>query len=744
MNKLKNLQPYFYIVIICISLSSKAQLQYNMDHQKGINNYVDPVGNDLSFLYLQSINNTNDQNSMKLPPSVKKIPEKLEIHGHIRIDNYYWLRERENPEVIKYLNEENEYTQYKLRGTETLQNKIFEEIIGRIKQEDMSVPYMKKGYYYYTRYEEKKEYPVYCRKKGSLESQEEILLNVNEMAEGKDYYDVRGLSMSPDMHYMTFGVDTMGRRLYKIFVKNLLTGEITDAKIENTTGSSTWANDSKTIFYSIKDLQTLRPYKIFRKQIIDQYTSEELVFEEKDETFVTYVYKTKSEKYIIIGSSATLSNEYQFLNADIPQGQFKLFHKRENNLEYSISHINDKFYIRTNLEAENFRIMETPESSTQKESWKEVIPHRSDVLIEDINIFKDFLVISERVNTQQKLRIIDFNRNKDFHIPIDEDAYSIYVSINPEMNSDVLRYAYQSMTTPSSVFDFNMVTGEKTLLKQQEILGGFNADNYVTKRIFVKARDGEEIPLTYVYNKKVDPQKVNPFLLYGYGSYGNTIDPYFSISRISLLDRGFIFAIAHIRGSEIKGRRWYEDGKMLHKKNTFTDFVDCAKCLIENKYTSEDKLYAMGGSAGGLLMGAVLNMSPDLFHGVVAAVPFVDVVTTMLDETIPLTTGEYDEWGNPNIKKYYDYILSYSPYDNVEAKDYPAILVTTGLHDSQVQYWEPAKWVAKLREMKTDDNILLMYTDMESGHSGTTGRFKAYKDTALEYAFILMLEGINE
>ena len=625
-----------------------------------------------------------------------------------------------------------------------MQEKLFNEITNKIKQEDISVPYLKKGYYYYSRYEEKKEYPVFCRKKDSLENPEEILLDVNELAENYNYYDVKGLSISQNGKHLAYGVDTIGRRNYNIFIKNLENGTISETGINETTGNITWANDNCTVFYSRKDKQTLRSYRIFRKKINDASTQEILVYEEIDDTYNVQVYKTKSEKYIIIGSHSTLSDEYQLLNANNPEADPEIFHKREKNLEYSISHIKDKFYIKTNYMAENFRVMETKDSKTSKEFWKEVIPHRKDVLIEALNIFNDYLVISERINAQQKLRVIGFNNSTDYHIQFDEEVYTAFVSINPEFNTSLLRIGYFSPTTPTSIYDYNMETKSFTLLKQQEVVGDFKPSDYISKRIFVKSDDGEDIPMSMVYHKNTKPKNQNPLLLYGYGSYGHIIDPYFSIPRLSLLDRGFIFVIAHIRGSEIKGRYWYKNGKLLKKKNTFYDFIACAKYLISNNYTTENKLYAMGGSAGGLLMGAVVNMAPHLFNGIIAAVPFVDVINTMLDDTIPLTTGEYDEWGNPNIKEYYEYILSYSPYDNVEKKDYPAMMITTGLHDSQVQYWEPAKWVAKLREYKTDNNILILYTDMEAGHGGTTGRFKIYKDTAMEYAFLLMLEGINE
>lgn len=679
------------------------------------------------------------------PPVAKKIPKELSIHDHTRIDNYYWLNQREDSAVIDYLNQENSYREAIMKETEELQGNLYEEIVGRIKQTDMSVPYQLNGYHYYTRYEEGKEYPVYCRKKGSLDAEEEIMLNVNEMAEGYAYYQVGGMSVSPDNKLLAFGVDTLSRRMYTLYVKNLETGEIYEQNIANTTSGVAWANDNKTFFYTVKDEQTLRAHKVFKHRLGSDSSGDELIFHESDETFACSAWKTKSRDYIMIGSFATLSNEYRFLDASDPDGEFSMVQPRERELEYSVSHYGDKFYIVTNLDAKNFRLMETPVSAASKENWKEVIPHREDVYLNSIEIFNNYLVVSERKDGLTHLRVMPWDGSGEHYLDFGEEAYLAYISTNPEFDSEVLRYGYTSLTTPSSTYDYNMKTREKELLKQQEVLGGkFDPENYETKRLYATADDGTKIPVSMVYRKGMEKNGKNPFLLYGYGSYGYTIDPSFSSVRLSLLDRGFIFAIAHIRGGQIYGRQWYEDGKLLKKMNTFTDFVDVAEFVIEENYTSPEHLYAMGGSAGGLLMGAVINLAPELFKGVIASVPFVDVVTTMLDESIPLTTGEFDEWGNPGEKEYYEYMLSYSPYDNVEAKDYPNLLVTTGLHDSQVQYWEPAKWVAKLREMKTDDNLLLLYTNMDTGHGGASGRFERYKETAMEYAFLFMLEGIEE
>jgi oligopeptidase B len=678
------------------------------------------------------------------PPVAEKIPRELTIHGDTRVDDYYWLNERENPKVIDYLTAENEYKDAVMKHTESFQKKLYDEIVGRIKKTDMSVPSKESGYYYYSRYEEGGEYPIYCRRKGTMEAEEEILLNVNEMAKGHAYYSVAGYSVSSNNHLIAFGVDTVSRRKYTIHFKNLKTGEILPDKIPITSGRAAWANDNKTVFYILKDEETLRSYKILKHVLGTDPSSDKEIFEEKDVTFSAYVYKSKSKKYLIIGSSHTLSDEYRFLDADNPDGKFKIIQPREKDLLYSVTHYKDKFYIRTNYKAKNFRLMATPVSKTTKGNWKEVIPHRKDVLLQDFDIFEGFLVVNERKNGLPNLRIMRWDKKGEHYLDFGEETYSAYIAYNPEFDTDVLRYGYTSMTTPRSVFDYNMNTKEKTLLKQQEVVGDFDSNNYHAERLYATARDGTKVPISLVYRKGLEKNGDNPLLLYGYGSYGSTMNASFSSVRLSLLDRGFVYAIAHIRGGQEMGRYWYDEGKLLKKKNTFTDFIDCAEHLIAEKFTNPDMLFAQGGSAGGLLMGAIVNMRPDLFKGVIAAVPFVDVVTTMLDTNIPLTTGEFDEWGDPNKKEYYDYMLSYSPYDNVEAKDYPVMLVTTGLHDSQVQYFEPAKWVAKLRALKTDNNILLLDTDMESGHGGASGRFRRYKRTALQYAFFLDLVGIEK
>ncbi|WP_406600948.1 S9 family peptidase [Mangrovimonas aestuarii] len=678
-------------------------------------------------------------------PKADKKPKVLRVHDHERIDNYYWLNDRQNQEVIDYLNEENEYTKSCLKHTEELQKSLFEEMKGRIKEDDTSVPYLLNGYWYITRYEKGKDYPIYSRKKGSLDAEEEIMFDCNEMAKGHSYFKLGGISVSPDNTLASFAVDTVSRRQYTIYIKHLATGEVYPDKIVNTTGSTTWANDNKTLFYTKKDRVTLRSHKIFKHRLATDAKDDVLVFHEKDDTFNSFVYKTKSRKYIVIGSSSTLTTEYRFLNANTPDGKFTVFQEREREHEYSIAHFEDHFYILTNKDkAVNFKLLKTSEKQTSKEFWEEVLPHRQDVLLEDIEIFKNYLVVSERENGLNKIRIMSWDGNEDYYLPFESETYTAYTGNNPEFNSDVLRFSYNSLTTPSSVIDYNFKTKTKDVKKEQEVLGGkFDKNNYTSERIWATAADGVKVPISLVYRKGVKLDGTAPLFLYAYGSYGSTIDPYFSSIRLSLLDRGFIYAIAHIRGGEYLGRDWYEKGKLLEKMNTFTDYIDCSKYLINQKYTSAEHLYAYGGSAGGLLMGVVANLSPELYNGIIAAVPFVDVVTTMLDDTIPLTTGEYDEWGNPNDKEYYDYILMYSPYDNVRSGPYPNMLVTTGLHDSQVQYWEPAKWVAKLREFKTDTNKLLFHIDMDSGHGGASGRFESLKEVAMEYAFLLDLEGID-
>ena len=680
------------------------------------------------------------KNTKLIEPKAEKINTSLSTHNDERIDEYYWLKERDNPKVIDYLNAENSYRDKYMKDYQSLEKKLFEEIKSRIKEDDSSVPYFENGYFYYTRYETGKQYPIYCRKKENLDANEEILIDANKMSKGHDYFRIGGIDVSPNNKIAAYGVDTVSRRLYTIYFKNLETGEVYKDKIPYTTGSVTWTNDNSAIFYDKKDIETLREERVMKHGFGTNIKNDEEIYFEEDETFSVYSYKTKSNKYIVIASQSTLSDEYLIINANDHNKKYKIFQKREKGLEHSITHFNDKWYIRTNKDnATNFKLMVCDDKKTSKEYWKDFIPHREDVLLEDIDVFKNFFIVIERYNGLKRINIKPWNDSKNHYIDFETETYSLYSSYNPNINTNKLRYNFSSLTTPSSVIEYDMITREKKVLKENEVLGEFNKENYTSKRVWANARDGKKVPISLVYRKDKYIEGSNPLLLYAYGSYGITNNPNFSSVRLSLLDRGFIYAIAHIRGSQYLGREWYDDGKMFNKKNTFTDFIDCGKFLIKSKFADKNKLFAMGGSAGGLLMGAVSNMAPELFKGIVAAVPFVDVITTMLDEDIPLTTSEYDEWGNPNNKDSYDYMLSYSPYDQVEKKDYPAIFITAGYHDSQVQYFEPAKWIARLRDRRTNKEPLLMYCNMEAGHGGASGRFEAYKETAMEYSFLLAL-----
>lgn len=688
----------------------------------------------------------------------KKIPHELVEHGDKRIDNYYWmrltddqknaspeLRDSATADVLDYLNAENDYTQKMLAHTEALQKKLFEEMKGRVKETDQSVPVKRNGYWYYTRFEAGKDYAFYCRKKDNLETgAEEVLIDGPAMAAGHDYWALGGMGVSEDNQLMVYSEDKVSRRIYNASFRNLATGQVLNDKIEGIAGCPVWANDNKTLFYVKKDPTTLREYQVWRHTLGETQDKDVKVFEETDEEFSCDVYKTKSKSYMVISSNQTLTSECRVISANAPSGEFKLIQPRERNHEYGIDHYNGQFYITTNWEAKNFRLMSCPESATDKSNWKEVIAHRPDVLLEGIEIYKDFLVVDERKNGLTQLRVMRWDNQQEYYLEFPDPAYSAGVGANPEFDTNILRYGYSSLTTPASTFDFNMSTRERVLMKQQEVVGGHSPENYTSERLYATTADGVQVPISLVYRKGTKLDGSAPALLYAYGSYGASMDAGFSSARLSLLDRGFIYAIAHIRGGQEMGRSWYEDGKLLKKKNTFTDFIHCAEHLINGHYTSKEKLFAMGGSAGGLLMGAVTNMRPDLWRGVVSAVPFVDVITTMLDETIPLTTFEFDEWGNPKNKEYYDYMKSYSPYDNIERKDYPNILVTSGYWDSQVQYWEPAKYVAKLRDHKTDNNKLLFWCNMDAGHGGKSGRFEALKEVALEYAFMLDLSGISQ
>ena len=604
------------------------------------------------------------------------------------------------------------------------------------------MPYFFNEYLYITRYEKGSEYPFFTRKYQSQENEEELLLDVNILADRHDFYDVGGISISLNNEIMAYSEDITGRRIYTIHIQNLKTKEKLEEKLENTTGRIVWANDNEHFFY-IRKNEHLRAYKIYRHRLGTSQEEDILVFHEEDEAFDVSVFKTKSLEYIFIASSSTVSDEHRFIPAADVFAEWQIVQPREEGLEYAVEHYENDFYILTNEGGDyNFKLVKTSVDTPYKENWVEVIPHREEVLLEGFEIFKNYLVLEEREKGLLQLNIFDYKNNTSWYLPFNDPTYTAYIGLNLEFDTEILRYGYTSLTIPSSTYEYNMREKTARLLKQQEVLGGkFLSENYISERVWADSRDGEtKIPVSLVYHKDTPKSEKTPLLLYGYGSYGHTVDASFSSVRLSLLDRGFIYAIAHIRGGEYLGRGWYENGKMLKKKNTFYDFIDAAKFLIKENYTSSNHLYAMGGSAGGLLMGVVINDEPELFNGIVAQVPFVDVVTTMLDESIPLTTGEYDEWGNPNDKEYYEYMKSYSPYDNVAENSYPNMLVTTGLHDSQVQYWEPAKWVAKLRDLKKDNNVLIFKTDMTSGHGGASGRFESLKEEALEYAFLLMID----
>ena len=684
-----------------------------------------------------------------IPPVAKKSPYEMKKHGSMRVDDYYWMRLTDDQktaepydshaqEVVDYINLENDYTKISLQHTNKLQEVLFEEIVGRIKKDDSTVPYIENGYYYYSRYEKEKEYAIYCRKKGSLNAKEEIILDANQLAEGYDYFSVGNRSISPNNTWLAYSIDTLSRRFYTVYFKNLKTGETLPQSIPNTSGSVAWANDNKTVFYTSKNKTTLLSEKIFRHKIDEDYRNDKLVYHEKDNEFYTGVYRSKSGNYIIIWNSSTLVSDYHILSADKPNGKFINFTPRGKEHEYSIAHYENKFYILTNWNAKNNRLMETDEKTTDMSKWKEVIAHQNDLHLLDLEIFDNSLVLSQRKNGLRGLRIINQNTGEDHLINFSEETYTTWLSTNKEFNTNTLRFSYSSLVTPWSTIDYNMDTKQKTLMKQEEVVGGYDLSDYNSERIYARARDGEKIPISLVYKKDLRSKDGGQeLLLYGYGSYGSTTDPYFNSARLSLLDRGFIFAIAHIRGSQIYGRQSYDDGKLLKKKNTFYDFIDAGRYLINSGYTDSEHLFCSGGSAGGLLIGAVINMEPSMWKGAIAAVPFVDVVTTMLDPTIPLTSNEWDEWGDPREKKYYDYMLSYSPYDQVANHQYPNLLVTSGFFDSQVQYFEPLKWVAKLREYWKGENKLYLHMNMDAGHGGQSGRFRRYKEIALEYAFLL-------
>ena len=677
-----------------------------------------------------------------VPPTAEKRPHELELHGDVRVDDYYWLRERTNPDVLAYLEAENAYTSSMMAATEVFQQELFEELKNRIEPDDSTVPALDNGYFYYKRYEGGLEYPIHCRKQGSVEAPEEIMLDVNQIAEGHDFCLVRGIAVSPDTRLMSWALDTVGRRKYTIQFKDLETGEALPDVIPEVTGRLAWANDNRTLFYTKQDEETLRSYQVYRHVLGASPAEDVLVYEEIDPTYSVWLWKTRSDKYIVVHSEQTLASEVRFLDADRPEGEFRVIAPRERGVEYSADHVGNRFIIRTNLEAENFRLMATPVTRPGRANWREIIPGRDDVFLQEAEVFSNFVVVTERSGGLSRLRVIPWGGGEEYEVEFDDPAYVTWVDENHELDTRVLRYGYSSPNTPETIYDLDLATRERSLLKQEKVRGGFDPANYTVERLMAPVRDGVEVPISIVYQTGVERDGSNPALLYAYGSYGSSMEAWFRPEVVSLLDRGFVFAVAHIRGGQEMGRWWYEDGKLLKKKNTFTDFIDCGQFLVDQGYTSPDRLFARGGSAGGLLMGAVSNMAPELFTGIIANVPWVDVVTTMLDDEIPLTTAEFDEWGNPNEREYYDYMLSYSPYDNVAATDYPAMLVTTALEDSQVQYFEPAKWVAKLRTMKTDSNPLLLKTEMAAaGHGGVSGRFKQYRETALEYAFMLGVLG---
>lgn len=680
------------------------------------------------------------------PPVAKVIPKADTLYGDIRVDNYHWLRKKTDPAIIEYLEAENEYTEQVMKPTKRLQEKLYKEIVGRIKETDLSVPEKKGVYYYYTRTEESQQYPIYCRKKGSLDAKEEVLLDQNELAEGREQLALGAYKISPNHQLLAYSIDTTGGEIFSLFVKDLNTGELLADRIDNVYYSAEWANDNRTIFYSTLD-EAKRPFKLFRHPLGTDPQEDELVFHEKDEAFHLSFSKSRSEDFLMITLGSMTTTEVRYLKADDPTGRFKVLHPRQHELEYHAEHLGDVFYIMTNDGAKNFKVVKAAVKDPSRKNWQEVLPHREAVKVDGLDAFKNHLVVYERESGLKKIRVINIADQEFHYVDFPEPVYTFQATGNPEFDTSLLRFNYTSLITPRSVYDYDMDARSRELLKQYEVLGGYDPADYQSERISAEAPDGTTIPISLVYRKGMVKDGSNPLLLYGYGSYGASIEltePTFSSNRLSLLDRGFIYAIAHIRGGGEMGRYWYEDGKLLHKKNTFTDFIACAAHLIASDYTSRDRLAINGSSAGGLLMGAVTNMRPDLFKVVIAKVPFVDVLNTMLDATIPLTVIEYEEWGNPTEKEYYDYIKSYSPYDNVEAKAYPNILITAGLNDPRVQYWEPAKWTAKLRALKTDNNRLLLKTEMGKGHFGASGRYDYLRDVAFDYAFIIDVLGLKK
>ncbi|HTR81915.1 MAG TPA: S9 family peptidase [Bacteroidota bacterium] len=678
--------------------------------------------------------------SQKNPPVAKIAPKTDAIHGDVRIDNYSWLREKNSPDVVSYLEAENSYTESVMKPTEALQAKLYKEILDRTKQTDLSVPYKFGDYWYYTRTIEGNQYPIYCRKRGSMSAEEEITLDLNALSAGHKFLGLGLYKISDDGNLLAYSLDTTGFRQYRCAIKDIRTGKILQDEIGDV-ASGEWAADNKTFFY-VKEDEAKRPFRLYRHVL--GKTADELLFEEKDELYRIWVGRSSDYKYIFLNSESSITSEAHYVPSDRPDGQFIRLLERETGHEYSVDHRDGLFYIRTNKGAKNFRLVTAPVAAPQPSYWKELVPHRRDVELEGISLFKNYAVFSERREALNFLRVYDFRTGHTREIEFPEPVYSAFPSQNPEFDTTKFRYTYQSFITPNSVFEYDMESGESVLLKQTEILGGYDPGAFISERTWAKAPDGVKVPVSIVYKKGIKRDGSNPMLLYGYGSYGISIPVFFSIPRLSLLERGVVYALAHIRGGGDLGEEWRDDGKMMKKKNTFTDFIACAEHLIRERYTSKDRLAIEGGSAGGLLVGACLNMRPDLFKAAHLAVPFVDVVNTMLDATLPLTVGEYLEWGNPNVKEEYDYMKSYCPYTNIEAKKYPDILITASLNDSQVMYWEPAKYTAKLRSMKTDSNLLLLKTNMGAGHGGASGRYDAFKEQAFVNAFLLSEFGIYE
>ena len=710
----------------------------------------------LAFVLLNACqqSNHNETASNLLQPSLfhpdqfnaphpeKKAKELFSAFGDKRVDEYYWLNERENPAVTAYLESENKYADSILAPMADLRNKLFEELKGRIKEDDSTVPYFKNGFWYLVRFETGKEYPIFCRKKATLDAPEEIMVDVNQLAKGHEYCQFGGFTVSPDNKTMAYGVDFTGRNLFKLYFKDLTTGKNLPDEFEYA-GGAEWANDSKTIVYDTKDAVTLRNDKIWRHVLGTDHNMDVLMYHETDETQYVFLSKTKTEQYFLINCAYTQTVEVLYLDADQPTGKFKSVRPREAGFFYELTHYGDHFLVRTNWNAPNFRLMEAPVSDPRRENWKDVLPHREDVLLEGLTVFKDFVVTAERKAGLNQLHVIRWSDKSDHYLEIGEPTYTAFLDNNPEFNTPILRYNFASMKTPTTVVDYNMETRQKEIRKVAPVLGNFDTNNYQTEFLWATAKDGAKVPISIMYKKGMKRDGSAPCYLTGYGSYGSSYDPYFNRDKISLVDRGFVIAIAHIRGGMELGYQWYENGKMFKKMNTFNDFIDCSEFLINEKYTSKDRLFAEGRSAGGLLMGAVVNMRPDLYKGIITGVPFVDVVTTMSDPSIPLTTGEYTEWGNPGIKEQYEYMMKYSPYDNLKKGNYPNMLVLTSFSDSQVQYFEPAKYVARLRDLKTDNNVLLFKTNMSGSHGGASGRFERLKERALEYAWMMGLLGMN-